>query len=34
MSDETPSFDIVGEPTAGTNGNVNVFTVPGGFTLY
>jgi len=25
--------EIVGEPTAGTNGNVNPFTVPGGFTL-
>jgi C-terminal processing protease CtpA/Prc len=25
--------DIVGEPTAGTNGNVNAFTVPGGFRL-
>jgi C-terminal processing protease CtpA/Prc len=26
--------DIVGEPTAGTNGNVAAFHVPGGFTLY
>jgi C-terminal processing protease CtpA/Prc len=25
--------DIVGEPTAGTNGNVNPFTVPGGYVL-
>ena len=25
--------DIVGEATAGTNGNVNPFTVPGGYTL-
>lgn len=24
---------IVGEPTAGTNGNVNPFTVPGGYTI-
>jgi C-terminal processing protease CtpA/Prc len=26
--------DIVGEPTAGTNGNVNPFTVPGGYILH
>jgi C-terminal processing protease CtpA/Prc len=26
--------DIVGQPTAGTNGNVNPFTLPGGFTIY
>jgi C-terminal processing protease CtpA/Prc len=26
--------DIVGEPTAGTNGNVNPFKLPGGFTVY
>jgi len=25
--------DIVGEPTAGTNGNVNPFSLPGGFTI-
>lgn len=25
--------DIVGEPTAGTNGNVNVFTLPGGYRI-
>ena len=25
--------DIIGEPTAGTNGNVNPFTLPGGFTI-
>jgi C-terminal processing protease CtpA/Prc len=25
--------EIVGEPTAGTNGNVNPFSVPGGYTL-
>ncbi|MBI1851073.1 MAG: peptidase S41 [Planctomycetes bacterium] len=25
--------DIVGGPTAGTNGNVNPFTVPGGYTI-
>lgn len=25
--------EIVGEPTAGANGNVNPFTVPGGYTL-
>jgi len=25
--------EIVGEPTAGTNGNVNPFTVPGGYTI-
>jgi C-terminal processing protease CtpA/Prc len=25
--------DIVGEPTAGTNGNINPFTVPGGYVL-
>ncbi len=25
--------DIVGEPTAGTNGNVNPFTLPGGYRL-
>lgn len=25
--------DIVGEPTAGTNGNVNVFALPGGYTV-
>ena len=25
--------DIVGEPTAGTNGNINPFTVPGGYRL-
>lgn len=25
--------DIVGEPTAGTNGNVNPFTLPGGYTV-
>lgn len=25
--------EIVGQPTAGTNGNVNPFTVPGGFTI-
>ena len=24
---------IVGAPTAGTNGNVNSFTLPGGFTI-
>jgi C-terminal processing protease CtpA/Prc len=24
---------IVGEPTAGTNGNVNPFTLPGGYTI-
>ncbi|NIV29110.1 MAG: peptidase S41, partial [Anaerolineae bacterium] len=26
--------EIVGEPTAGTNGNVNQFSVPGRYTLY
>ena len=26
--------DIVGEPTAGTNGNINPFTVPGGYLLW
>jgi C-terminal processing protease CtpA/Prc len=26
--------DIVGEPTAGTNGNVNPFSVPGGYILH
>jgi C-terminal processing protease CtpA/Prc len=26
--------DIVGEPTAGTNGNVNQFSIPGKYTLY
>ena len=26
--------DIVGEPTAGTNGNINPFTVPGGYRLW
>jgi len=26
--------DIVGEPTAGTNGNVNSFTLPGGYTVF
>ena len=25
--------DIVGEATAGTNGNVNPFTLPGGYTI-
>jgi C-terminal processing protease CtpA/Prc len=25
--------EIVGEPTAGTNGNVNPFTLPGGYTI-
>jgi C-terminal processing protease CtpA/Prc len=25
--------DIVGEPSAGTNGNVNPFTLPGGYTM-
>ena len=25
--------EIVGQPTAGTNGNVNPFTIPGGFTI-
>jgi C-terminal processing protease CtpA/Prc len=25
--------EIVGEPTAGTNGNINPFSVPGGFTV-
>jgi C-terminal processing protease CtpA/Prc len=25
--------EIVGEPTAGTNGNVNPFTIPGGYTI-
>jgi C-terminal processing protease CtpA/Prc len=25
--------EIVGEPTAGTNGNVNVFKSPGGYTV-
>lgn len=25
--------EIVGEPTAGTNGNINPFTLPGGFTI-
>jgi C-terminal processing protease CtpA/Prc len=25
--------DIVGEPTAGTNGDVNPFTLPGGYTV-
>jgi C-terminal processing protease CtpA/Prc len=25
--------DIVGEPTAGTNGNVNTFTLPGGYQV-
>jgi C-terminal processing protease CtpA/Prc len=25
--------EIVGEPTAGTNGNVNIITLPGGFTI-
>ncbi|MBX7220913.1 MAG: hypothetical protein K1Y36_13260 [Blastocatellia bacterium] len=26
--------EIIGSPTAGTNGNINPFTLPGGFTLY
>ena len=26
--------EIVGAPTAGTNGNVNPFNLPGGFTVY
>jgi C-terminal processing protease CtpA/Prc len=26
--------DIVGEPTAGTNGNINPFTLPGGYLLW
>jgi C-terminal processing protease CtpA/Prc len=26
--------DIVGEPTAGTNGNINPFSVPGGYLLW
>jgi len=26
--------DLVGEPTAGTNGNINPFTVPGGYELW
>jgi C-terminal processing protease CtpA/Prc len=26
--------EIVGEPTAGTNGNVNPFKLPGGYTIY
>lgn len=26
--------DIVGEPTAGTNGNINPFELPGGYTVY
>lgn len=25
--------EIVGEPTAGTNGNVNPFSLPGGYTI-
>lgn len=25
--------EIVGEPTAGTNGNINPFTLPGGYTV-
>jgi len=25
--------EIVGEPTAGTNGNINPFTVPGGYSI-
>lgn len=25
--------EIIGEPTAGTNGNINPFTLPGGYTL-
>ncbi len=25
--------EILGEPTAGANGNVNTFTLPGGFTI-
>ena len=26
--------EIVGEPTAGTNGNINPFTLSGGYTIY
>ena len=26
--------DIVGEPTAGTNGNINPFALPGGYTVF
>ena len=26
--------EIVGETTAGTNGDVNPFTLPGGYTIY
>ena len=29
-----PLAEIVGEPTAGTNGNVNLFTVPGGYKIW